>query len=388
MNMHTAKRTHGFTESVIRMMTRLANEHDAINLSQGFPNFEAPDTLKIGAGRAIYDDINQYAITWGTKRYREALAEKYADWYGMDVDPEQHLTVTCGATEAMMSVLLAIVDPKEEVIVFEPFYENYGPDTVLCEATPVFVPLTNDWSIDFDRLRAAFSNRTRAIIVNTPNNPTGRVFTREELEQIAALCQEFDAYAITDEVYEHIIYDDVEHIPMATLDGMSDRTITISGASKTFAVTGWRIGTTVAHPVLSDAIRKVHDFLTVGAAAPLQEGVADGLEMLPDSYYAELGDLYGRKRDLFYPALIEAGFKCYKPEGAYYVLADFSDLSDLPDDEFSFWLTSEIGVAPVPGSSFYSDPQDGRHLARFAFCKTEDLLEEAAERLITIRSRI
>ena len=386
--MHTAKRTHGFTESVIRMMTRLANEHDAINLSQGFPNFEAPDTLKIGAGRAIYDDINQYAITWGTKRYREALAEKYADWYGMDVDPEQHLTVTCGATEAMMSVLLAIVDPKEEVIVFEPFYENYGPDTVLCEATPVFVPLTNDWSIDFDRLRAAFSNRTRAIIVNTPNNPTGRVFTREELEQIAALCQEFDAYAITDEVYEHIIYDDVEHIPMATLDGMSDRTITISGASKTFAVTGWRIGTTVAHPVLSDAIRKVHDFLTVGAAAPLQEGVADGLEMLPDSYYAELGDLYGRKRDLFYPALIEAGFKCYKPEGAYYVLADFSDLSDLPDDEFSFWLTSEIGVAPVPGSSFYSDPQDGRRLARFAFCKTEDLLEQAAERLITIRSRI
>ena len=386
--MHTAKRTHGFTESVIRMMTRLANEHDAINLSQGFPNFEAPDTLKIGAGRAIYDDINQYAITWGTKRYREALAEKYADWYGMDVDPEQHLTVTCGATEAMMSVLLAIVDPKEEVIVFEPFYENYGPDTVLCEATPIFVPLTNDWSIDFDRLRAAFSNRTRAIIVNTPNNPTGRVFTREELEQIAALCQEFDAYAITDEVYEHIIYDDVEHIPMATLDGMSDRTITISGASKTFTVTGWRIGTTVAHPVLSDAIRKVHDFLTVGAAAPLQEGVADGLEMLPDSYYAELGDLYGRKRDLFYPALIEAGFKCYKPEGAYYVLADFSDLSDLPDDEFSFWLTSEIGVAPVPGSSFYSDPQDGRHLARFAFCKTEDLLEQAAERLITIRSRI
>jgi aspartate/methionine/tyrosine aminotransferase len=386
--MHTAKRTHEFTESVIRMMTRLANEHDAINLSQGFPNFEAPDTLKIGAGRAIHDDINQYAITWGTKRYREALAEKYTDWYGMDVDPEEHITVTCGATEAMMSVLLAIVDPGEEVIVFEPFYENYGPDTVLCEATPVFVPLTSDWSIDFDRLRAAFSNRTRAIIVNTPNNPTGRVFTREELEQIAALCQEFDAYAVTDEVYEHIIYDDVEHIPMATLDGMSDRTITISGASKTFAVTGWRIGTTVAHPDLSDAIRKVHDFLTVGAPAPLQEGVADGLEMLPDSYYAELGDLYGRKRDLFYPALIEAGFKCYKPEGAYYVLADFSELSDLPDDEFSFWLTSEIGVAPVPGSSFYNDPQDGRHLARFAFCKTEDLLEQAAERLITIRSRI
>ena len=388
MNMHTARRTHGFTESVIRMMTRLANEHNAINLSQGFPNFESPDTLKIGAGRAIHDDINQYAITWGAQRYREAIAAKYADWYGMDIDPERHVTVTCGATEAMMSVLLAIVDPGEEVIVFEPFYENYGPDTVLCEATPVFVPLTSDWRIDFDRLRAAFSTRTRAIIVNTPNNPTGRVFGHEELEQIAALCQEFDAYAVTDEVYEHIIYDGVAHIPMATLDGMSDRTITISGASKTFAVTGWRIGTTVAHPELSNAIRKVHDFLTVGAAAPLQEGVADGLEMLPDSYYAELGELYGRKRDLFYPALIEAGFKCHKPEGAYYVLANFSELSDLPDDEFSFWLTSEIGVAPVPGSSFYSDPQNGHHLVRFAFCKTEDLLEQAAERLVTIRNRI
>ena len=386
--MHTARRTHGFTESVIRMMTRLANEHNAINLSQGFPNFESPDTLKIGAGRAIHDDINQYAITWGAQRYREAIAAKYADWYGMDIDPERHVTVTCGATEAMMSVLLAIVDPGEEVIVFEPFYENYGPDTVLCEATPVFVPLTSDWRIDFDRLRAAFSTRTRAIIVNTPNNPTGRVFGHEELEQIAALCQEFDAYAVTDEVYEHIIYDGVAHIPMATLDGMSDRTITISGASKTFAVTGWRIGTTVAHPELSNAIRKVHDFLTVGAAAPLQEGVADGLEMLPDSYYAELGELYGRKRDLFYPALIEAGFKCHKPEGAYYVLANFSELSDLPDDEFSFWLTSEIGVAPVPGSSFYSDPQNGHHLVRFAFCKTEDLLEQAAERLLTIRNRI
>ncbi len=388
MKIHTARRTHGFTESVIRMMTRLSNEHGAINLSQGFPDFESPDTLKIGAARAIYDDVNQYAITWGAKRYRDALAARYHDWYGLDVDPEAHLTITCGATEAMMAVLLAVVDPGEEVIVLEPFYENYGPDTTLCDATPVFVPLTPEWKIDFDRLRAAFSDRTRAIIVNTPNNPTGRVFSRDELEKIAILCQEFDAYAITDEVYEHILYDGARHMPMATLPGMRDRTITISAASKTFAVTGWRMGTIVAHPELSDAIRKVHDFLTVGAAAPLQEGVATGLEMLPPSYYEGLADVYGAKRDLFYPALVEAGFECRKPEGAYYVLADFSDLSDLPDDEFAFWLTRTVGVAPVPGSSFFHNPEDGRKLVRFAFCKTEALLEQAAERLVTIRARV
>jgi len=388
MTMHTASRTHGYTESVIRRMTRIANEHDAINLSQGFPNFASPDTLKIGAARAIYDDINQYAITWGAKRYRDALAEKYGEWYGMEVDPETELTVTCGATEAVVAALLAIVDPGDEVIVLEPFYENYGPDTVLCAATPVFVPLAADFSLDLDRLREAFSARTRAIIVNTPNNPTGRVFGRPELEGIAALCREFDAYVVTDEVYEHIVYDGLEHVPMATLPGMRDRTITVSGASKTFAVTGWRIGTIVAQPEVTDAIRKVHDFLTVGAAAPLQEGVAAGLEMLPDSYYRELGALYQAKRDLFHPALLEAGFRCEKPSGAYYILCDFSDLSDRPDDEFSEWLTRDIGVAPVPGSSFFRDPVDGRHLVRFAFCKTEDLLEEAAERLQRVRARV
>ena len=378
-----------FVESVIREMTRLALEHDAVNLSQGFPDFPAPDVLKKAAAEAVLADINQYAITWGAKNFRDALVEKTKRFMGIDIDPEREITVACGSTEAMIDVLLAVINTGDEVIVFEPFYENYGPDAILAGAVPRYVTLHEpDWTFDPDSLASAFNSRTRAIIVNSPNNPTGKVFNRNELTAIAELCLKWNVLAITDEFYEHIIYDDVEHIPMATLDGMSDRTITISGASKTFAVTGWRIGTTVAHPVLSDAIRKVHDFLTVGAAAPLQEGVADGLEMLPDSYYAELGDLYGRKRDLFYPALIEAGFKCYKPEGAYYVLADFSDLSDLPDDEFSFWLTSEIGVAPVPGSSFYSDPQDGRHLARFAFCKTEDLLEEAAERLITIRSRI
>ena len=388
MRIHTARRTHGFTESVIRKMTRLANEHGAINLSQGFPDFEAPDTLKIAAARAIYDDVNQYAITWGAQRTREALAAAYGDWYGLDVDPERHLTITCGATEAMMSVLLAVVDPGEEVIVFEPFYENYGPDTTLCGATPVFVPLASDWRIDVQRLRAAFSHRTRAIIINTPNNPTGRVFTREELEGIGALCQEFDAYAITDEVYEHIVYDGAAHVPLATLPGMRDRTITISAASKTFAITGWRIGTIVAHPELSDAIRKIHDFLTVGAPAPLQEGVAAGLEMLPPSYYEGLSGFYGAKRDLFFPALLEAGFRCSKPEGAYYVLADFSALSDLPDEAFAVWLTREIGVAPVPGSSFFHNPEDGRRLVRFAFCKTEALLEQAAERLVRVRARV
>jgi len=388
MSMHTAKRTHGYTESVIRMMTRLANEHGAINLSQGFPNFPAPDTLKIGASRAIYDDVNQYAITWGAKRYRDALAAKYGEWYGMDVDPEKHLTITCGATEACVAVLLAIVDPGEEVIVLEPFYENYGPDAVLCDARPIFFPLEDDWSIDFDRLRSAFSQRTRAIIINTPNNPTGKVFTRDELEQVASLCREFDAYAVTDEVYEHITFDGAEHVPMATLDGMRDRAITISSASKTYSVTGWRIGTIVAPAEVSDAIRKVHDFLTVGAAAPLQEGVAAAVEMLPASYYAGLAELYQAKRDAFYPALLEAGFRCEAPEGSYFILADFSGLSDLADDEFSMWLTREVGVTPVPGSSFYSDPAGGRHLVRWAFCKTDDVMEQAVERLLSIRSLV
>jgi aminotransferase len=369
-------------------MTRLANEHEAINLSQGFPNFACPDTLKIGAARAIYDDVNQYAVTWGAKRYRDALAEKYGEWYGMDVDPDRHVTITCGATEAVAAVLLAIVDPGDEVIVLEPFYENYGPDTILCAAEPVFVPLGDDWRIDLDRLRDAFSERTRAIILNTPNNPTGRVFDRDELEGVAALCREYDAYAVTDEVYEHITYDGARHIPMATLPEMADRTITVSSASKTFAITGWRIGTIIAHEEVSGAIRKVHDFLTVGAAAPLQEGVAAGLEMLPDSYYPELSDVYARKRDIFYPALVEAGFRCRRPEGAYYILADFSDLSDLDDTAFALWLTKEVGVTPVPGSSFFRDPADGRHLVRFAFCKTEDLLEQAAARLGRVRERV
>ncbi|HUL01853.1 MAG TPA: aminotransferase class I/II-fold pyridoxal phosphate-dependent enzyme [Gemmatimonadales bacterium] len=383
--MHTAIRTQGFTESVIRGMTRVANEHGAINLAQGFPNFPAPDVLKEAAVRAIQDDVNQYAITWGAKRLRDALARKYADWYGMDVNPDADIVVTCGGTEAMAAALLAIVDPGDEVIVFEPFYENYGPDAILCGARPVYVPMPPDQELDLDQLAAAFSKRTRAIIVCTPNNPTGRVLAPRELEAIAELCRRHDAYAVTDEIYEHIYYEG-KHIPLATLDGMRERTITISGASKTFSVTGWRIGTIVAPAPACDAIRKVHDFLTVGAPAPLQEGVAAGLESLGRDYYAALMKEYRARRDIMYQALVRAGFRCTSPQGAYYILADFSALSDLPDDEFAVWLAREVGVAPVPGSSFFSRPEMGRTLVRFAFCKTEDQLREAGERLEGVRT--
>jgi aminotransferase len=382
--MHTARRTHGFTESVIRNMTRIAARHGAINLAQGFPNFPCPDVLKDAAARAIRDDVNQYAITWGAKRLRDALAQKYADWYGMTVDPEAEVTVTCGATEAMASTLLAIVDPGDEVIVLEPFYENYGPDAILCDARPVFVPLAPGGPLDFDRLTAAFAPRTRAIIVCTPNNPTGRVLTRVELEGIAALCRRHDAWAVTDEIYEHIYYEGA-HVPLATLDGMRERTITVSGASKTFSVTGWRIGTIVAPAGVTDAIRKVHDFLTVGAPAPLQEAVAVGIETLGRDYYDALARDYRRRRDLLCDGLLRAGFRLTPPQGAYYVLADFSGLSDRDDTAFSYWLTEQVGVAPVPGSSFYSRPELGRTLVRFAFCKTEEVLREAGDRLGAVR---
>jgi aminotransferase len=378
--MHTAQRTRGFAESVIRGMTRLAAEYGAINLAQGFPNFPTPDLLKVAAADAIRRDINQYAITWGARRLRQAIARKYAEWYGMTVDPETELTVTCGATEAMAATLLALVNPGDEVIVFEPFYENYGPDAILCDARPVFVTLRPGEGLDLDRLARAFSPRTRAIIVNTPGNPTGRVLSRAELSEIAQLCIRHDVWAVTDEIYEHIYYEG-EHIPIATLPGMAERTITISGASKTFSITGWRIGTIVAPSHATDAIRKVHDFLTVGAPAPLQEGLAVAMEQLDRSFYLGLAQEYRARRDLLHSALVRGGFACVAPQGAYYILADFSALSDLPDTEFAHWLAKERGVAPVPGSSFFSRPELGRTLVRFAFCKTEDVLQEAARRL-------
>jgi aminotransferase len=383
----TARRTHGFRESVIRGMTRLAREYNSINLAQGFPNFPAPDLLKDAAGRAIRGDINQYAITWGARSLREALARKYHAWYGMETDPEREITVTCGATEGMISALLALVNPGDEVIVFEPFYENYGPDTILADATPVYVPLVPGAPLDLERLARAFSTRTRAIIVNTPSNPAGRVLSRTELEAISELCVKYDALAITDEIYEHIRFEG-DHIPIATLPGMRGRTVTISGASKTFSVTGWRIGWIVAPENLTGAIRKVHDFLTVGAPAPLQEAVAEALDQLEPSFYQQLASDYRRRRDLLHRALIEAGFGCVAPQGAYYILADFSSLpfasGERPpsDTEFAIWLSREIGVTPVPGSSFFRDGADeGRQLVRFVFCKTTDVLDEAARRL-------
>ena len=375
-----ARRTVGFTESVIREMTRLNAQHGGINLAQGFPDFPAPLEIKEAAKRAIDADVNQYAITWGAPSLRRAIAASYRELYAMDVDPETMLTVTCGATEAMISTLLAIVDPGDEVVVLEPFYENYGPDTAICGAVPVYVPLRPpENAFDPDELRRAFSPRTKAIIVNSPNNPTGRVLRRDELEVVAALCRDHDAIAITDEIYEHIRYDG-EHIPMATLPGMAERTVTISGASKTFSVTGWRVGWIVAPPDLTAGIRKVHDFVTVGAPAPLQEAVAVALALGP-SYRAKLAREYRERRDMLHAALVEAGFSPSRPEGAYYVLCDISRFGFADDTAFAHWLVREVGVAGVPGSSFYSRRELGRHLIRFTFCKTEPLLREAGERL-------
>jgi aminotransferase len=380
MEMRTARRTHTFTESVIREMTRVAIECDAINLAQGFPNFPTPELLKDAACEAIRNDINQYAITWGAPRLRKALADKYSRFYGMDVDTESEITVTCGATEAMASAMLALVDPGDEVIIFEPFYENYGPDAILCGAKPVFVSTLSDGGLDVGATSAAFNRETRGIILNTPNNPTGHVFDREELETIARLCIEYDVIAFTDEIYEHIIYEG-QHIPLATVDGMRDRTVTVSGASKTFSITGWRVGTIVAQPEFTAAIKKTHDFLTVGAPAPLQEACAVGLEQLGESYYRTLSQEYRERRDVLFQGLVAAGFECQSPQGSYYILADFTRLSGIPDHEFAVWLARNSGVASVPGSSFYSDPKRGRNQVRFAFCKTIDLLEEAADRL-------
>jgi aspartate/methionine/tyrosine aminotransferase len=382
-----AHRATTFTESVIREMTRIANQYDAINLAQGFPDFPMPAPLKEAACAAIQGDINQYAITWGAPALRLAIAEKYRRWYDLEIDPEREITVTCGATEAMAATFLALVNEGDEVVVLEPFYENYGPDAILAGAKPVFVPLEPPaWRLDPDRLRRAVGTRTKAIVVNTPHNPTGRVLTREEISLIAGLCQEHDAWLITDEIYEHIRYAGTHHVA-ATWPGMRSRTVTISGLSKTFSCTGWRLGYAVAPPEATSAIRKVHDFLTVGAPAPLQAAAAVALAF-DANYYHQLALEYRARRDLLTAALAEAGFTFTVPEGAYYVLADFSALSDEPDDAFARWMAREVGVAAVPGSSFYHTPELGRRLVRFAFCKRLETLERAAGRLATIRARV
>jgi aspartate/methionine/tyrosine aminotransferase len=375
-----------FTESVIREMTRQAMLHGAVNLAQGFPDFPAPADIKRAAQEAISSDVNQYAITWGAKNLRNAIARQMKVWQNIEVDPEKDITVCCGSTEAMISTLLAVCNAGDEVVIFEPFYENYGPDSVLSGAKPKFVKLRPpredgaEWTFDERELRQAFAKHTKAIILNTPNNPTGKVFTRAELELIRDLCVEFDVLAITDEIYEHILYDGTEHISIASLEGMRDRTVTINGMSKTYSVTGWRVGWAVAPEKLTNAIRKVHDFLTVGAPAPLQEAGASALSLTP-TYYEKLAEGYRVRRDHLMPALTAAGFKCFRPRGAYYVMTDISAFGFQDDVSFARYLVQEIGVAAVPGSSFYRDPKDGADQVRFAFCKKPETLDEAARRL-------
>jgi aspartate/methionine/tyrosine aminotransferase len=384
----TSKKAGAFGESVIREMTRLCLQSGGVNLAQGFPDFACPQELKDAAKRAIDDDVNQYAITWGAKAFRDGIADKTARTYpGWTVDPETDLCVTCGSTEAMIATLLATVDPGDEVIVFEPFYENYGPDAVLSGATPRYVRLHRpDWSIDESELRAAFNRRTRAVIVNTPHNPTGKVFSRAELELLSELCQEWDVLCVTDEIYEHIHYLGAGgHVPPATVPGLEDRTVTINALSKTYAVTGWRVGWTIAPPRITGAIRKVHDFLTVGAAAPLQAAGAAAMT-LPPSYYDAMAAQYRERRDLLCGALAEAGFGFSVPDGAYYVLCETGDVDPGGDSSaFARRLVVEPGVAAVPGTSFFANPSDGAGLLRFAFPKRLETLRAAADRLLRLR---
>jgi aminotransferase len=380
-----SKRVQGFTESVIREMTRINNQYNGINLAQGMPNFPPPKELLESAHRAIDGDFHQYAITWGTPRFRRAIADKYKKFYKMELDPDRHITVCCGSTESMLATLLAVLNPGDEVIIFEPFYENYGPGCIIAGAEPVFVPLEPpDFGFDPDRLAKAVTPRTRAIIFNSPNNPSGKVFSRAELETIADLCLTHDLLAITDEIYEHIVYDGEGHTPIATFPGMADRTITISGISKSYSVTGWRIGYAVANPELSVGIRRAHDFITVGAPHPLQEAAVTALN-LPDSYYVSLRDRYQARRDLLFGKVVEAGFVAYKPKGAYYILTDVAHWLEQyncrNDHEFAMFLVKDVGVATVPGSSFYAHAELGRTKIRFCFPKTDDMLIEAGRRL-------
>lgn len=362
-------------------MTRLAIRHNAVNLAQGFPDFAAPAEVKDAAVRAVQADVNQYAITWGTPEFRRAIAERFEKDSGLAVDPEREITVCCGATEAMIASLLAVVNPGEEVVVFEPFYENYGPDAVISGAVPHFVPLRPpDWTFDPEELAAAFNERTRALILNTPNNPTGKVFSHEELETIAGIVRRTNACVLTDEIYQYLVYEGRQHIAMASLPGMRERTITINSMSKTYSVTGWRVGYAVAPPEISQAIRKMHDFLTVGAAAPLQQAGITALRF-SDDYYRNLRDHYLVRRNRLLAALEDAGFYCYKPYGAYYIMTDISGFGFPNDIEFTRHLIEKIGIAAVPGSSFYSTRSQGNQQVRFTYCKKGSTLDEAARRL-------
>jgi aminotransferase len=376
-----AERVSYFPESVIREMSRVAAQDGALNLAQGFPDFEPPQELKDAAKRAIDGGFNQYAVTWGSPRLRQSIAKKVTQKNGIPTDADQNVCVTCGSTEAMMASLLATIDPGDEVIIFEPFYENFGPDSIVAGARPRFVPLSgSDFEFDEEKLKAAITPKTKAIIINTPGNPTGRIIPKDRLRAIADLCVDHDVLAVTDEIYEELVYDGLKHTSIATLPGMLERTISIFGFSKTYSVTGWRIGYTIAPRLLTDAIRRVHDFLTVGAPAPLQEAAVTALD-LPPSYYDTLRAEYTQRRDVLLHGLQTVGFRCSRPNSAYYILADFSEFSRLDDQAFARWLSNEVKVAPVPGSSFFLDKERGRSLVRFAFPKKLATLEDGVRRL-------
>ncbi len=381
----TAHRLHGFTESVIREMTRVARQYHAINLSQGFPDYDPPAELIAAAERALRGDFHQYSVTWGSPNFRRALAEKQSRLMGLDIDPETHLVATCGGTEAMLVALMTVCNPGDSVIIFSPFYENYGADAILAGAHPIYVPLrAPDFAFDPEELRRAFAQKPRAIVVCNPSNPTGKVFTREELTFIGQLATEADAFLIMDEVYEHIVYAPHEHVYAAALPGLWERTLTVGSLSKTYAITGWRLGFVLAPPKIIAQARKVHDFLTVGAPHPLQEAAVTALQF-PESYYTQLTAEYTRRREVFLGYLAQAGLRYSEPQGAYYVLVDISEFS--PDDTaFAHWLAREVGVAAVPGSSFFHEPE--RRFVRFHFAKREETLRAAGERLLTLRGQI
>ncbi len=387
--MDLSKIAKQFTESIIRDMTRVALRHPgSINLAQGFPDFPAPEPIKQAAIEAIQRDKNQYAITWGTDSLREAIAAKAHRCNKIEADPDKNITVTCGSTEAMMASLKAIINPGDEVIIFEPFYENYGPDCLLSGATPRYVRLRPpDWSFDFDELESVFNSKTKAVVINTPNNPTGKVFSEEELRFIAGLCVQHDVIAVTDEIYEHILYDNHRHVSIASFPEMAERSVTINSISKTYSLTGWRVGWAIAGDRITREIRKVHDFLTVGAATPLQEGAAFALS-LGEEYYQWLAEFYRNARDTLYYSLMETDLHPYKPAGAYYIMCECSDFirqHGLPNSlELSYFLVKNIGIATVPGSSFYSDPSYGQFQIRFCFCKNPETLQKARSYLSKI----